>query len=112
MTKDELCEIIQRMIEEYQKPLTFEEARELFEHIQRMVEENQKPLTFDEACEFLGVSKSLLYKLTHKREIKFSKPSGGKIYFARSDLIEWMLSKPVKTKEQIEEEAINYVTFK
>jgi len=37
-----------------------------------------KPINFDEACHYLGVSKSFLYKLTHKRLIKFSKPNGKK----------------------------------
>lgn len=84
---------------------------EVLEQIQRMLEENQKPFTVDEASEFLGISKSTLYKLTHKRKIRFSKPNGRKIYFAKSDLIEWMSRNPVKTNEQIDEEASNYVTF-
>jgi excisionase family DNA binding protein len=85
---------------------------EMLEQIQRMLEENSKPLTVDEACEFMGVSKSTLYKLTHKRKIRFSKPNGRKIYFAKSDLIAWMSRNQVKTSEQIEEESVNYVTFK
>ena len=84
---------------------------EMLEQIQRMFEEKEKPLNANEACKFLGISKSYLYALTHKREIRFSKPNGKIIYFAKSDLIDWMLRKQVKTKDEIDDEASNYVTF-
>ncbi len=92
----------------------------VIEQLQRMLEEaqennpgNEKPfLTFREACDYLQVSSSTLYKLTHQRKIKHLKPNGGKLYFKKSDLLEWMNSKPVKSAEQIDEEAANYVTFK
>lgn len=49
-------------------------------------------LTFKEAFALLGISSSMLYKMTHKRAITFYKPSGKLIYFKRADLINWMLS--------------------
>lgn len=48
-------------------------------------------LSFNETLEFMNVSKSFLYKLTSKREIKFYKPNNGKLYFKVTDLEEWML---------------------
>lgn len=48
-------------------------------------------LSFKESLLYLDISESFLYKLTSKKEINFSKPNGGKIYFRRKDLDEWML---------------------
>ena len=58
-------------------------------------------LTADEAAAYLGIKKSYLYKLTHYRSIPYSKPSGKNCYFSRRELDEWMVSKPVKTAEQL-----------
>lgn len=44
----------------------------------------------EEASKYLGVSKSTLYKLTSTRKITFTKPNGGKIYFNKSNLDEWL----------------------
>lgn len=87
---------------------------ELIEKIGQMLEGTQieKPLTVEEAADFLNISKSTLYKLTHKRAIPFSKPNGKKLYFEKAKLAAWMLSRPAKTHEEIDEEASTYVTLK
>lgn len=82
---------------------------ELLEQIDRMLKGNEKPLTMDEACEFLGMKKGSLYKLTHKKVIPFSKPNGKMIYFRKADLVNWMMKNPVKSAEQIDQEAANYI---
>lgn len=64
---------------------------------------------FEQAKKYLGVSTSSLYKYTHEKKIKYSRPNGGKIYFKRSDLDAWLTGKPVKTVEEIEQIAENYV---
>ncbi|MGC5746030.1 helix-turn-helix domain-containing protein [Chryseobacterium sp. NFX27] len=63
-------------------------------------------LTFKEASALLGVSSSMLYKLTHKRAITFYKPNGKLIYFKRADLLNWMLSNK---EEAIEETNTNFL---
>ncbi len=70
-----------------------------------------KPINFNDATEYLNVSKSFLYKLTHKRLIKFYKPSGKKIYFLKSDLLKWVQQNPVNSNESIEQKAIDYVAL-
>lgn len=85
---------------------------DFLKQIQELLEANEKPLTFEEARAFLQVSKSTLYKLTHKKLIPFSKPGGKVLYFKKADLINWMNSNPVKSAEQIDEVATNYVMFK
>jgi excisionase family DNA binding protein len=72
----------------------------------------EKPLTAKEAAKFLDLSLSMIYKLTHKKEITFSKPHGKRIFFNKADLVEWMLKNPVKTRSQLEDEAANHVANK
>lgn len=63
-------------------------------------------LSFREALEYMSVSKSFLYKLTSDRGIRFSKPNGGKIYFRKIDLDNFMLSNEQKSKLEVEEEIL------
>lgn len=64
-------------------------------------------LTFKEASALLGVSNSMLYKLTHKRAITFYKPNGKLIYFKRADLLNWMLSNKEEAIEETNTKFIN-----
>ncbi len=81
----------------------------LIDSVKSMIEVEEKPMTFDEAKAFLQVSSSTLYKLTHKKQMPFTKPNGGKVYFKKSDLITWMNSNTVKSADQIDEVASNYM---
>ena len=54
-------------------------------------------LTSDEAAEYLGISKSYLYKLTMQRKIPHYKPFGKFNYFDRNELEEWAKSVRVTT---------------
>ena len=77
--------------------------------LQKSIQENQfeKPFGVKEAATFLHVSISHLYKMTHKRLVPHYKPNGKMLYFYRKDLENFISSKPVKTKIQIENEAIS-----
>ena len=46
--------------------------------------------SFKEACTYIGVSDSMLYKLTARNEIPHYKPRGKMIYFSKKDLDEWL----------------------
>jgi excisionase family DNA binding protein len=70
---------------------------------------NKNILSFDEASMFLNLSKSYLYKLTSGGLIPHFKPQGKMIYFERSFLEQWLRQNPVKTQNQIEEEAQRYI---
>lgn len=65
--------------------------------------------SFDEARIYLDVSQSLLYKLTSKREILFSKPNGGKLYFKKKDLDNWMLKNSSNSIELLEAEILKHI---
>jgi excisionase family DNA binding protein len=71
-----------------------------------------KPLSLKEAAEYLGISRSYLYKLTSQERIAHSKPGGKKVYFDKEELDRWALRNPVATHEQIKQRANNYVNGK
>ena len=51
----------------------------------------KKVFTVQEACMYIGVSESMLYKLTASKEIPHYKPRGKMVYFAKEELDEWLL---------------------
>jgi len=71
-------------------------------------------LNLDEASMLTGLSKSHLYKLTHRREIPYFKArDGGKCnYFSKSELTDWMLHRRIKTNDELETAAANYIVTK
>jgi len=69
----------------------------------------KKVLTFDQACDYAGISKSFMYKLTSSRRVPHYKPRGKAIYFDREQLENWLLSNPVKTADKIESESMDYI---
>ncbi len=73
---------------------------------------HKEVLTLEEASEFLGVSKSQLYKLTRTAAIPHYKPNGKYIYFDRAELVKWVKQNPVRTKRQHELDAVRYVAAK
>lgn len=52
-----------------------------------------------------------MYKLTCLNKIPYYKPPQGKnIYFSKEEIDKWLLKNPIKTVEQIEEEANRLVS--
>ncbi len=67
-------------------------------------------LDFEEACDYLGLSESYLYKLTHKKLIPHYKmPTGKKLVFRKDELDKW-LRVPVSTVDEIDQQAYDYLT--
>ncbi len=58
-----------------------------------------KPLTIQEAADYLGFSKSHLYKLTAQNKIHHYKPQGKMIYFNKMELNEWVYGKSSQQSE-------------
>ncbi|MCC7004713.1 helix-turn-helix domain-containing protein [Candidatus Nomurabacteria bacterium] len=58
-------------------------------------------LSLFEAAEYLKLSKSTLYKLTHKRAIQYYQPGGKIILFLKEDLDAYIMSGRVDTKNSI-----------
>ncbi len=87
------------------------ELGERLDRIERLLVANKEVLTFEEACEYTGISRSYLYKLTAAREIPHSKPNGKMLFFEKTKLNTWLLQNGRKSRSEIETEALNY-TFK
>ena len=68
-----------------------------------------RPLNLEEAADYLGLSKSHLYKLTSANKIPHYKPQGKRLYFAKSELNNWLYRNPVKIAGKIEQQADDYI---
>ena len=66
-------------------------------------------LTLNELCQYTGLSKSCIYKLTSSRKIPFSCPNGKTLFFNRLSIDEWLLSNPAMTQSQINSAVVNHV---
>ncbi|NDV42675.1 MULTISPECIES: helix-turn-helix domain-containing protein [Flagellimonas] len=84
------------------------ELEQRLDRIERLLIANKEVLTFEEACEYMGISRSFLYKLTSTRKIPHSKPNGKMIFFEKKKLNVWLLQNGRKSKEEIESEALKY----
>lgn len=91
------------------------------EHIQKRLNEiealikrhhalSKEVLTLEESAEFLGLSKSAIYKMTSKREIPFYCPGGKKVYFRRVELESWILNAKVASVAEFEQEVDEYLS--
>jgi excisionase family DNA binding protein len=68
-------------------------------------------LNFEQARQYLRYSTSHMYKLTSKGILPFSKPvAGGRLYFDREKLDEWLLSNGSMSNHERETAAANYTT--
>jgi excisionase family DNA binding protein len=74
----------------------------------KILEKNNKPLTFDEALEYLGCSRSYLYKLTSNKIIPHAK-SGKRLIFEKISLDQFLLKNKVKSIIEIQEDADLYL---
>lgn len=70
---------------------------------------SEKPLTFQEAAEYLGLSRSYLYKLTCSGQIAHFKPSGKLLYFEKSDLSAWLHRNRRSSEAEIEQQALAHL---
>lgn len=68
-------------------------------------------LDVDGAAILLGLKKTYIYKLTHNRIVPYYK-TGKRIYFKRDELVGYVMRIRVKTQDEIEQEAENYLARK
>lgn len=68
-------------------------------------------LTIDQACMFLNLAKSTIYILTSKRILPFFK-RGKKLYFKKSELLQWIEDGKKKTMKQLQNEVDEYLEKK
>lgn len=63
---------------------------EIKESLNSKAFEQKEILNLEETALFLSISKSTLYKLTHKGIIPFYKPNGKLIFFKKIELLQWI----------------------
>lgn len=57
---------------------------------------------------YLKISSSAIYKLTSSNRIPHYK-NGKKVYFKKSEIDEWVFANRIKTMDEIEDEAMEYL---
>ena len=80
-------------------------------NIETLLKAQKTVLSLDDVAEYTGLSKSHLYKLTHRHDIPFSKPNGKTLYFKKTEIEQWLLRNRVKTNDEIESEASTRATI-
>lgn len=86
-----------------------EEQRQIAETIiENTVFCTKEVLTTDEAAQYMGISKSYLYKLTMRQQIPHFKPMGKMCYFNRKELENWLQNNRISTDNEIREKAQTY----
>jgi len=80
------------------------------ERIEALLLNQKQILNIEEFCRYTGFSKSFAYKLTSSRRIPFSCPNGKLIFFKKPDVDNFLLSNPTSSIEDIDQQAIDYVT--
>jgi excisionase family DNA binding protein len=64
-------------------------------------------LTIEELAEFISMTKGSIYGLVHKNAIPYHKK--GKLYFLKSEIIDWIKSGKRETKSSLHEKANEYL---
>lgn len=81
---------------------------ERLDRLEKLMVGQKEVLTFNEACNYTGISRSYLYKLTSSGKIPHSKPNGKMLFFEKRKLVEWLLQNKRKSQHDIEAEAVAY----
>jgi excisionase family DNA binding protein len=82
---------------------------DILKHLECLVLAQKKVLNADEFCQYTGLSKSAMYKLTSAKKIPYSNPNGKLIYFNRDSVDAFLLSNPVTSQDDIEQAALSYL---
>ena len=101
---------VKKMIAEQKENVNRDMLRDLIcEEVRKALDNKKDLMKIDEASEFLGLSKSYLYKKTMTGEIPFYRPMGKVMYFEKSALVDWIRSHPARTNQDLSAAANQYV---
>jgi excisionase family DNA binding protein len=64
-------------------------------------------LTIDELAKLISLTKGSIYGLVHKNDIPYHKK--GKLYFLKSEILDWIKSGKRETKSSLHEKADAYI---
>jgi excisionase family DNA binding protein len=83
----------------------------LKESLPQTVEQLEQLLTVEQTAEFLNLSVPTIYSKVSKRELPVMK-RGKRLYFSRTELLEYLKAGRKKSNAEIEAEAENYLQNK
>ncbi len=87
----------------------YQEITQRLDDLQKLIlAGNKEVLSIEECAIYTNLSVNHLYRLTSKREIPFYKPMGGKIYFKKSEIENWLLQGRQATEAEISSRATTY----
>ena len=75
---------------------------ERLDRLEKLLMAKKEVLTFEETCDYTGISRSYLYKLTAAGTVPHSKPNGKLIFFERKKTEGWLLQNEREPIEEIE----------
>lgn len=92
----------------------YQELTAKIDGLQKLILTGSKEvLSIEECAIFTSLSVNHIYRLTSQRAIPFYKPMGGKIYFKKSEIENWLLQGRQATDSEIKSQASTYcVTHK
>lgn len=89
--------------------LKVESYEHRIESLENILHDAKQVLTLEEASIYMGISKSSLYKMTHKHELPFYRPNGKLIYFEKAELLKWMRQNRNRSEIETNEEAARHM---
>ena len=78
---------------------------ERLDRLERLMTAHKEVLTFEETCDYTGISRSYLYKLTSSGNIPHSKPNGKLIFFEKKKLNDWLLQNGILHPSHIDSDS-------
>ena len=79
------------------------------DEVRKALDQKKDLMKIEEASEFLGLSKSYIYKKTMTGEIPFYRPLGKVLYFEKTALVDWIRSHPSMPKQELATAVSQYV---
>ena len=87
----------------------FQELTAQIDELRKLIVAGSKEvLSIEECATFTNLSVAHIYRLTSQRSIPFYKPLGGKIYFKKSEIVNWLLQGRQATDSEIRSKATTY----
>ena len=90
--------------------LKVESQEHRIETLENILNNSKEVLTLEEAALFMGISKSSLYKMTHKHDVPFYRPNGKLIYFEKAELLNWMRQNRCMSVAETKDAAAQHMT--
>lgn len=79
------------------------EINELRALVVKQARAQKEIISVEECAEFLGLSISYIYRLTHEKRLPYYRPNGKKIYFQKQELLNWLLSHRISPDSELAE---------